>query len=250
MRAQLPIEEVTRRLCAAGHRVPRAVPPLQPCAEHVLLARATYALIQPTNQPEGAEALAVLAQLLADAAPELFSIEYARRAAIDEVRQAVADQPGQLPGELLSDHGGAVVEPSPLALLAARDRLHGESRTWAIAEREDAAEDAGVDQAREAANELLAGLEPATCPRGHRHAWGEVDAGRGGLAVGFVCEGKTYLRGWAAEDLSEPVMGASPEPGAPAATEPAATAGADLLPANPAPVALERLMADPGPAER
>lgn len=62
-------DELARRLCAEGHLAPRYPGPIAVCATHILLARATYPLILPHEQPQGGRALKVLQDALEEANP-------------------------------------------------------------------------------------------------------------------------------------------------------------------------------------
>lgn len=83
------VDELARRLCDAGHLAPRRDGPHPSCATHILLARATYPLITPAEQPQGERALRVLLDALAEAGPRPQPVA-AGQVGLDEVLAAPA----------------------------------------------------------------------------------------------------------------------------------------------------------------
>jgi len=62
-------EELARRYCAVGHLVPQRAGAPMPCATHTILARGTWALIQPDEQPMGGLVVEELRAALDEANP-------------------------------------------------------------------------------------------------------------------------------------------------------------------------------------
>lgn len=69
----IEVDELARRYCEEGHLAPRRQGPHAACATHVLLARATYPLILPAEQPQGGRAIDVLRDAYREANQERFA---------------------------------------------------------------------------------------------------------------------------------------------------------------------------------
>lgn len=64
----ISVEELARRYCEVGHPV-RRQGPIATCATHIILARGTYALLSPADQPQAAAVVGVLVDALEEANP-------------------------------------------------------------------------------------------------------------------------------------------------------------------------------------